>query len=85
MTLTINHPEADELAHELSKTTGESLPQAVITALRERLEREKEKASRPAGLKDELLRIGRECAALPLLDERSPEEIIGYTAHGVPG
>lgn len=83
MTLTINHPEADELAQELSKTTGESLPQAVITALRERLEREK--AHRPAGLKDELLRIGRECAALPLVDERSPDEIIGYTAHGVPG
>ena len=35
-------------------------------------------------LADELLRIGRECAALPLLDDRSPEAILGYDAFGVP-
>jgi antitoxin VapB len=48
MTLTINHPEADELAHELVSYTGETLTETVLTALRERLEREKEKLSRPA-------------------------------------
>ena len=47
MPLTINHPEVDELAQELSRYTGESVPQAVITALRERLAREKTKINRP--------------------------------------
>jgi antitoxin VapB len=78
MTLTIDHPEADELARELSQATGESLTQAVVTALRERLEREKEKAGPTVSLKEELLRIGRECAALPLLDWRSPDEFRGW-------
>ena len=84
MTLTINHPEVDELAHELISYTGETVTQAVVNALRERLEREKEKQSSPLSLRKELLRIGQECAALPLLDQRSPEEILGYNEHGVP-
>lgn len=33
---------------------------------------------------EELLEIGRRCAALPELDPRSAEEIIGYDEHGVP-
>jgi antitoxin VapB len=31
-----------------------------------------------------LLQIGRRCAALPELDSRSAEEIIGYDEHGLP-
>jgi prevent-host-death family protein len=42
-----------------------------------------DEATRPE-LKDVLLRIGRECAVLPLLDHRTAEEIIGYDGHGVP-
>jgi PHD/YefM family antitoxin component YafN of YafNO toxin-antitoxin module len=38
----------------------------------------------PTDLKGLLLQIGRECAALPLLDHRTAEEIIGYDSHGVP-
>jgi antitoxin VapB len=35
-------------------------------------------------LADELDAIGRECAALPVLDARSPEEILGFDEHGLP-
>ena len=84
MALTLDHPEADELARELSQYTGESVTQAVLTALRERLEREKEKLSQAESLKEELLRIGQERAALPELDQRTPEEIIGYNEQGIP-
>ncbi len=42
-----------------------------------------EKQGQPASLKEELLRIGQECASLPLLDNRSPEEILGYNEIGV--
>ena len=33
MALRIDHPEADKLATELASYTGETIPQAVITAL----------------------------------------------------
>lgn len=88
MTITLNDPEADKLAQELSAYTGESVTQAVLNALRERLERETGKQQRPSApinLKEELLRIGRECAALPLLDNRTSEEILGYDEVGIPG
>jgi len=32
----------------------------------------------------ELLEIGRQCAASPLLDDRTPEAILGYDNHGIP-
>ncbi len=35
-------------------------------------------------LKDDLREIGQRCAALPDLDTRSPDEIIGYDEIGVP-
>lgn len=33
---------------------------------------------------EDLLHIGRRCAALPELDPRTAEEIIGYDEHGLP-
>ncbi|AHJ41299.1 putative antitoxin [Mycobacterium tuberculosis HKBS1] len=40
MALSIKHPEADRLARALAARTGETLTEAVVTALRERLARE---------------------------------------------
>lgn len=82
MALRIDNPEADSLARELANRTGESITQAVLVALRERLERETHR--RQPSLTEELLRIGRECAALPVLDERTPDELLGYDEDGLP-
>ncbi|MGX9728368.1 MAG: type II toxin-antitoxin system VapB family antitoxin [Candidatus Electronema sp. VV] len=38
----------------------------------------------PQNLKEELLAIGRHCAALPLLDSRTPDQILGYNEQGLP-
>jgi antitoxin VapB len=87
MALRIESPEADSLARELAKTTGESVTQAVIVALRERLEREKHRPPPGPGglaLAADLLRIAQECADLPVLDPRTPEEIMGYDENGLP-
>lgn len=84
MPLSIKHPEADRLARELAARTGESLTEAVITALRERLRRELGR-SRVTRLSEELQRIGERCAALPMLDGRTDDEILGYDDHGLPG
>ena len=35
-------------------------------------------------LKSELLEIGKNCAALPLLDSQTPDEILGYDKNGLP-
>ena len=61
MSLNIKSAEADRLVETLSNLTGESKTQAVITALRERLEREQRMRSRNA-LSADLLAIGRRCA-----------------------
>ena len=84
MALLKEHPEVDELARELSTYTGETAVQAAIVALRERLARERAKRNQARSLKESLLRIGRECAALPVLDTRPSDEILGYNEHGMP-
>lgn len=84
MGVTIDRPEVDRLLRELVATTGESESDAVTRALRERLKRERKKRVRPRTLADKLLRIGRECAALPVLDDRSAEEILDYNDNGMP-
>ena len=83
MPLNIKNPEADRLARALSEKTGETITEAVIRALRERLAREEGRHRLPS-LKDELLSIGKRCAALPDLDTRSPDEILGYNEIGIP-
>ena len=83
MSFSIKNPEADRLVRQLTGLTGETLTGAVVAALRERLERVR---ARKGGrsLADELDEIAIRCAALPVLDPRSPEEILGYDEHGLP-
>jgi antitoxin VapB len=83
MALSIKHPEADRLARELAERTGESLTDAIINALRERLRRE-QGIPRAPRLRDEIRAIRQRCAALPVKDRRSADEILGYDDAGVP-
>ncbi|MBV8121813.1 MAG: type II toxin-antitoxin system VapB family antitoxin [Alphaproteobacteria bacterium] len=84
MALSLKDPETDRLAREVAKLTGESLTEAVRKSLAERLERERLRRGRPrAALAEELDKIARHCAALPDLDTRSPDEIIGYDENGM--
>lgn len=82
MPLNIKNPLADELARQLSRKTGHSITEVVIEALREQLRREEGRVAAPA-LAEQLLEIGRHCAALPDLDTRSEAEILGYDEHGL--
>lgn len=84
MALSIKSAEADRLAREVAALTGESLTQAITKALRERLERERRRRGRRGGLADRLNELAMSCAALPDLDPRTPDEIIGYDEYGVP-
>ena len=82
MALSIKNDDADRLARELAATTGETLTDAVVIALSERLEREK--ARRSANVQHRLRRLADEARRLPVLDDRSPDDILGYDAHGLP-
>ncbi len=83
MAFSIKNPEADQLARELAAATGVSLTKAVTNALREQLERVTAcKSGRP--MAEELDEITERCAALPVLDSRTPDEILGYDEHGLP-
>jgi antitoxin VapB len=83
MALNIRNPEVEELAEALARLTGETKTEAVRRAIRDRLARlRRERAKRR--LADELDAIARECAALPVLDDRPAEEILGYDEHGAP-
>lgn len=83
MALSIKHPEADRLARELVACTGETLTEAVVTALRERLTRQRGRTN-AAPLRDELAAIRHRCATLPVLDSRAAEQILGYDERGLP-
>jgi antitoxin VapB len=83
MALSIKHPEADRLARELAARTGESLTEAIVNALRERLIRERGRVRGPS-LRDEIRAIRHRTAALPVRDHRSADEILGYDGGGMP-
>lgn len=85
MALSIKDPEADRLARALARRTGETLTQAVINALRERLDREERRLEGVEDVVAEAMSIGRHCAALPVQDPRPPDELLGYDDHGLPG
>lgn len=83
MALNIRNPEAEKLAAELAKATGESKTEAVTKALRDRLARVRLERTKRR-LADELEQIAGHCASLPVLDGRRAEEILGYDESGLP-
>ncbi|MFO1040078.1 MAG: type II toxin-antitoxin system VapB family antitoxin [Geminicoccaceae bacterium] len=83
MALTIEDPEADQLARDVAALTGESLTDAVKNALAERLERERRKRGVARNLAERLDAIAIACAALPVYDDRTMDHIIGYDERGM--
>ena len=83
MALNIRNLETEELAAALAALTGENKTEAVTKALKDRLERMKRRRA-AFSLAAELDEIARHCASLPVLDNRSEEEILGYDEKGLP-
>ena len=83
MALSIKDPATEKSVRELAAATHETVTTAVRRAAEERLQRiRREHAGR--SLAAEILEIGRRCAALPDLDRRTANEIIGYDENGLP-
>ena len=79
-TLYIKNPVAHRLAEQVSQRMGVTLSDAVIAALEESLRKTDRRVDRT-----KVDALCARIAALPVLDPRSPEEILGYDAFGVPG
>jgi antitoxin VapB len=82
--LHINNAKASRLARKLAKQTGETITDAIIHALEERLERN---TSREAAEREKrfqrIMDIVNEMQKLPVLDDRPADEIIGYNENGL--
>jgi len=83
MAISIKSLETERLAREIAAKTGESLTGAIQKALEERLERLQQQR-RSQVLASQLQDILRRVDQLPVLDSRTPDEILGYGDHGLP-
>ena len=80
-TLYIKNPVAHRLARQLSKDKGVTLTDAVIGALEDQLNAAKKPKPLDHKKVEALLEKMR---ALPVLDSRSADEILGYDEFGLP-
>ncbi|RWG10921.1 MAG: PSK operon transcription factor [Mesorhizobium sp.] len=83
MALSIKDRETELLARKLAQRTGETITIATKRALEERLRRTGSD-TRKAALLEDLEAIRKRLNALPVLDDRTPDEIIGYDENGLP-
>ena len=81
MALTIDDPEIDRMAEELAQREGVSVADAVKAALAAQLESRAEGKPKPVDL-DAVREIARRYAALPVYDDRTDDEILGYDENG---
>ncbi len=81
MALRIRNALAENLAREVAKESGETMTQVIIQALEDRLEKLRGRRE-PKNLLREIREIGNRCAALPDIDHRSADEILGYNKNG---
>lgn len=82
MALSIKSDEADRLARELAEATGETITQAIVSALRERLERSREPAR--MGIVERVNRLAQDVRDLPVHDGRPTDELVAYDEAGLP-
>ena len=83
MPLSIKNPHAERLVRQIASETGESLTGAIEKALEERWQRLQQQR-RKRVLSSQLEEILRRVDALPNVDSRSEDEIVGYDEHGIP-
>lgn len=84
MALNIKNAETEKLVRELARRRGQGITEALTDVVRREVERERRKPQRQSYEEfsraiDEIVeRVER----LPVLDDRSPDEIIGYNEQG---
>ncbi|MDQ2104400.1 type II toxin-antitoxin system VapB family antitoxin [Azospirillum isscasi] len=87
--LTVRNPEAERIAYDLASRRGQAVDEVVLTALRaewSRLEAPVQPTGKPLTDPAEVLarvrRIVADIDRLPVLDDRNPNDILGYDETG---
>src|SRR5260370_7921259 len=83
MRISIRNAETEELARELGKESGETIREVIKKSLQDRLQRvrgRRHARELPEQVEDILQRMD----ALPTLDERAEDEILGHERRGGP-
>lgn len=83
MAVLIKDREADQLIRTLAERTGQSITDAVKQAVRDRLKTLPPTEAEIAERRRKIEKIIERAKAMPTLDERTPDEIIGYNEHGI--
>ena len=81
--MNITSPRVEALAQRLAQVTGEDIETAIERAIEERLSRAVPPLARHRAAATNKYLAG--IKALPVLDSRSPDELIGYGPDGLPG
>jgi antitoxin VapB len=82
MAVLIKDAEADRLIRQLADRTGESITEAVKKAVSERLEKVPLSAAEVARRKRRINALLAKLDAMPVVDNRTADEIIGYNEFG---
>jgi antitoxin VapB len=84
MALNIKNAETEKLVRELARRRKQGITEALTDVVRREVERERRKPQRQnyeefkRGIDEIVERVKR----MPVLDDRSPDEIVGYNEHG---
>ncbi|TVQ21634.1 MAG: protein transcription factor [Spirochaetaceae bacterium] len=86
MPINVKDQRAHRVARELARIRGTSITDVVVEALDTALATERDRADeRASDLIEALTEIARVYERLPIIDSRSPDEILGYGRVGLPG
>ena len=83
MPISIRNEETEQLARELAKETGETITEVIKKSLQDRLQRIRGRRH-VRELRERVEDILQRMDALPTLDERCEDEILGYDENGAP-
>jgi len=83
MALSIKNPRTEALARELSRESGESVTEAITQPLEDRLARLRE-LRKANGRRAQITMILAMIDAIPEVDRRPADEILGYDQDGLP-
>jgi len=83
MPISIKNQETERLARELAKETGETITEVIKKSLQDRLQRVRGRR-RVRELPEQVADIMERMDALPTLDDRPEDEILGYDQNGAP-
>jgi antitoxin VapB len=83
MPISIRNVKVEALARDITGRTGETMTQAIVVALEERLARLRSPRETHAAAR-QLLNVARRINRRRTRDARAPEAILGYDDHGLP-